>query len=163
MGIAGWTLWGPSGALGEPQRYPRQKHKICSPEGVHKVVCLKFSDATFSMPLGYCMHPIVFANFCFFSFTSGMHQSSSRRNYIPSPLGTPRRMAQKLGNQLSNSPILSRRAWHRVDGSSSSAGATSSNPPSNRKTLTLRQNNCAISNSLIGDWDQKQPHNTDYA
>lgn len=45
--------------------------------------------------------------------SGGMQQSSitTRRNYIPSPLGTPKRMAQKLGNQLSNcSPMLSRRA-----------------------------------------------------
>ena len=33
---------------------------------------------------------------------------NARRNYIPSPLTTPRRMTRKLGDQITNSPILNR-------------------------------------------------------
>ena len=61
----------------------------------------------------------------FFIFSGLLYRTTSR-NYIPSPLGTPKRMAQKLGNQLSNSPILSRRTWHRVDGSSSLPSSSTS-------------------------------------
>ena len=69
-----------------------------------------------------------------------MQQSSTRRNYIPSPLGTPKRMAQKLGNQLSNcSPMLSRRAWQRVEIGGGSSASTSATPSGSSRNPVSQQ------------------------
>jgi len=40
--------------------------------------------------------------------TLSLRSQNARRNYIPSPLTTPRRMTRKLGDQITNSPILNR-------------------------------------------------------
>jgi len=40
--------------------------------------------------------------------TISLRSHNARRNYIPSPLTTPRRMTRKLGDQITNSPILNR-------------------------------------------------------
>ena len=90
-----------------------------------------------------------------------MQQSSvtTRRNYIPSPLGTPKRMAQKLGNQLSNcSPMLSRRAWQRVEiggggGSASSSATTPSGSSRNHPVQLSHQQG-----SHLGSQQGPPPH-----
>jgi len=71
--------------------------------------------------------------------TLSLRSQNARRNYIPSPLTTPRRITRKLGDQITNSPILSRarRRFETPQNQCTSGQSSSSKSDSNVEQASI--------------------------